>query len=564
MFLNPAAKAPSFSKLLNTMTSTTTNPLFVVRFFRWVFSWRIMRRLLISLASVITLIALFRAEENWRGKRAWDKYKAGLAASGKELDWLAMIPKPVPADQNFAATPSLAALFPQGHWGAWSSNYTKATALIAPKGSEKEGQRRFTDLVAWEKAFAAVRSGKTPSGINPGPMEAIPNQRQPDLRIVESSEPDLLLCAKAAPTVLDGLQDLQPVINELRAASQRPSSRYNVTYDLDNPAGILLPHLSAIRGMTKMLQLKISAELAANQTEQAMSDLKLSLRMADSIKEEPFLVSHLVRLACVQEIVQSVWAGLAQQKWTDAQLQEIQSQLQEFKFLSELQVSLDSERAWGILIVDLLARGKYRLSDLVADGDPNGSRITDLIGSSLVPRGWFHFEMVNYGQLHERHVKESFDPAAGRIFLDGIRRNADSFAAEVQGSSPVRTIFEHRVIASTLLPAVAKVPEKAATGQIAVDQAVLACALERYRLAHGQLPDALTALVPRFVGQIPHDLMTGEPYKYRRTHDGRFILYAVGRDGKDDGGTAGTKLFDDTGDWVWSYPSERSPGSGAN
>src|SRR5437762_13399003 len=81
------------------------------RFFRWLVSWRVLRRTLIVLAWTATIIALFYGEENWRGRRAWNKYRHELEARGEPLDLAAFIPKPVPDEQNFAMTPLLAPLF---------------------------------------------------------------------------------------------------------------------------------------------------------------------------------------------------------------------------------------------------------------------------------------------------------------------------------------------------------------------------------------------------------------------------------------------------------------------
>ena len=54
---------------------------------------------------------------------------------------------------------------------------------------------------------------------------------------------------------------------------------------------------------------------------------------------------------------------------------------------------------------------------------------------------------------------------------------------------------------------------------------------------------------------MPNDVFTGEPYKYRRTDDGNFVLYSIGRNEKDDGGLFGITWFNDKeGDWVWQYP----------
>ena len=85
-----------------------------------------------------------------------------------------------------------------------------------------------------------------------------------------------------------------------------------------------------------------------------------------------------------------------------------------------------------------------------------------------------------------------------------------------------------------------------------------ACALERHRLAHGEYPETLNALVPQYFDKLPHDAITGEPLKYRRSGDGGFILYSVGWNGTDDGGKGVMKesggVDQEKGDWVWSAP----------
>jgi hypothetical protein len=80
----------------------------LVRLFRWLFSWRGARRILIVTAWAATIIALFYGIENWRGRRAWKKHEQQLLARGEQLDFRAFLLKPVPDDQNFAATPFVA------------------------------------------------------------------------------------------------------------------------------------------------------------------------------------------------------------------------------------------------------------------------------------------------------------------------------------------------------------------------------------------------------------------------------------------------------------------------
>jgi hypothetical protein len=110
--------------------------------------------------------------------------------------------------------------------------------------------------------------------------------------------------------------------------------------------------------------------------------------------------------------------------------------------------------------------------------------------------------------------------------------------------------------------------EKTAAGQSYVNLARTAIALERYRLAHGEYPDSLDALAPQFMEKVPHDIIGGQPLKYRRTSDGQFVLYSIGWNETDDGGVVVNQKSRDPrdesgnspdisqGDWVWRYPQK--------
>lgn len=90
--------------------------------------------------------------------------------------------------------------------------------------------------------------------------------------------------------------------------------------------------------------------------------------------------------------------------------------------------------------------------------------------------------------------------------------------------------------------------------QTLVNEAQVACALERYRLVHGAHPETLDALVPRFAERLPHDIVGGKPLRYQRKGD-TFRLYSVGWNELDDGGVSflTTNGIPDLRhqDWVW-------------
>ena len=170
------------------------SPAWSRRLSRWLFSWRGVRRILISLAWVVTIIALYYAEENFRGRRAWTIYRSRLEARGEQLDLKAFIPAPVRDEDNFAAIPFVRSWFDKETRGnptkLWNDTYSVISPQFGSKRNEAHGERRFLDLVAWEKAFRASESGHIDSyQYSPGAL-------------------DLAARSNAAPAVLESLKSV--------------------------------------------------------------------------------------------------------------------------------------------------------------------------------------------------------------------------------------------------------------------------------------------------------------------------------------------------------------------
>lgn len=512
------------------------NPLF-----RWLF-WRHWRRTLFAFACFATLIALFYAEEDWRGKHAWEQFKREWEAKGEKFDRASVVPPPVPDDQNFALTPVVASSYlhlldKSGHriqppdtnvinrlqmspygdnpWRTWPSN-----------GDWRVG--RTSDLSAWQQ-FYRVLAAKTN-------LFAVPPQPQ-----------------SPATDVLLALSRYDPTIEELRQAGRLPGSRFPLEYDKDDPAAMLLPHLAVLKGCAQVLQLRALAELQNGQTDQALADIKLVLRLVDSVRLEPILISHLVRIALVNIALQPVWEGLVGHCWSDAQLAELDRELAGLDFLSDYKLAMRGEMVlFQDGIFDYLRQHPEQLPNFSGE---SGSAPPPAVGhviSRLIPSGWFY-----QNQLHcARPMVEFYLPAAdatqGIISPATIHRADSAIADATKHRNPYNTI------GTMLLPALGNAVKKFAFGQSSVNLARVAIALERYRLAHGEFPESLDSLTPQFIAKLPHDVINGQPLHYRRTDDGQFVLYSVGWNETDDGGTVGlTKdgnMDVSTGDWGWRYP----------
>ena len=79
--------------------------------------------------------------------------------------------------------------------------------------------------------------------------------------------------------------------------------------------------------------------------------------------------------------------------------------------------------------------------------------------------------------------------------------------------------------------------------------ALVAVALERFRLSHGRYPDDLDELAPAFLAVLPADPYTAQPLRHQGTGADQPRLWSVGAEGVDDGGTIES-------DEVWLLPAD--------
>ena len=114
--------------------------------------------------------------------------------------------------------------------------------------------------------------------------------------------------------------------------------------------------------------MRASAELALGRTDQAWADTKMALYLADTLKNEPFLISKLVQVATGPALrSRPIWEGLAEHKWSDAQLVEIEQRLGKLDLLAD--AAMRGERASSLLTVDQL-RHQGRLDPRTLPGAP--------------------------------------------------------------------------------------------------------------------------------------------------------------------------------------------------
>ena len=512
--------------------------------------WRWLRRVLITLAILVTLVAIFYTEENWRGKRAWENYKHEWEAKGEKFDWQVFVPPSVPDDQNFFTAPIFKkikndkiAMTPYGKDGGPDFPSYNERGKIGYIGGN--GRATITDLKAWQNYYRNPTNFHAVDGFvmtNGVMIEQTNYLNHATDEFPSTSQPQT-----PAKDVLFALSKFDAAVEELRQASQRPYANVPINYeDGFNSASTLLPILVELKRCTQLLQLRAVAELAGGQNEKALADIKLTLYLNNSLRNLPFLICHLVRIAIVAIDLQPIWEGLAEHKWSDEQLVTLETELAKVDFLADYGFIMRGERAFAIQSFENQWRTREIISYTDAGDVTNKLRFT--------PSAYFYQNELAIARMQQEWILPLVDTNSRIVSPENWHRVDDAVRAETKHYSP------YKFQSPMLFPAISVTVKKIANIQSSIDLARVACALERYRLAYGNYPETVDALMPQFIAQIPHDIINGQPLHYRCETNGQFVLYSVGWNEMDDGGKIafkkGGSVDHENGDWVWQYPEK--------
>jgi hypothetical protein len=500
---------------------------------------RIGQRILLGLFCLVLLSFFAVLVMNMSDKGGLNRFERQWEAKGEHFDFASFIPKPVPDAQNFALTPIVASSYEEMLDKNGHEIVPRRTNIVNRLGMELYGNNSLlhyptnggnwemgtkTDLKALQLYYRAL-AAKT------------------------NEFPVALQAQSPAADVLLALSKYDEPVEELRQAAALPYSRFPLSYDKERLFEILIPHLAALRKCSQVLQLRSVAELQNGQSDKALADVKLMLRLIDSIHIEPILISHLVRIAILNLTLQPVWEGLADHKWSDTQLAELNQELAKLDFLADYEFSMRGERAMSMAEIEYLRR--TRNFNWASDND-NPTPVVVQAAYHLVPNSVFYQNELAIARASQEWFLPIVNVRQHIVSTERSRSTATNFAREFMHWSP------NNMMASWLVLPLESRDRKFAYAQSVLDMARVACALERYRLAHGEYPESLDALSPRFIETVPHDVIGGQPLKYHRMDNGQFALYSIGWNGTDDGGAVvlrkiqKTTIDQDNGDWVWA------------
>ncbi len=476
---------------------------------------KFLRRSAFIIAAFFTLIAAAYAIVDWRGHQAWQKCQRELKARGEQLDWAAYIPARVPDGQNFIKTPLLEAV----------------------------GYRGRIDTNVWQ-AFADAGRSLDWQGC------------------VDSQSGRKMVWGQAdAAAFLQALQEIEPRLDELRAANFKPFARFDIdrSRPFEESPGI---NFVALRILSQIVAFHACAELTLNQSEKAFQDIHVIHRLSDGLKEENTLVALMFRVALQGLSLEPFWEGWAEGRWSERELTRFGELFARVDLLPELARVMHAERAGVNALVEKYGIQGNEFGRVTMRGESaqkgfwNGVREqAEKLGWKLIPRGWVYQNLVGYNHRMQAFIPLTLQSKPPTLSPAEVNQMKQRVVQDISNGP-------YNWLSRTAIPNFGRALETVARIQTMVNEAGIVCALERCRLTRGQYPESLTELVPSFLSQLPVDVINGGPLKYRRTNDSKFLLYSVGWNEADDGGAPAPRRAsqakpDYSGDWVWQYPVDK-------
>jgi hypothetical protein len=315
--------------------------------------------------------------------------------------------------------------------------------------------------------------------------------------------------------ITDFLAANQPALALLEKATQLPASRYPI--DLSLGAYTLLPHLAQVKGLAQLLRVDIVQQSHLGKTNEAVRSLNTAFALAASLKDEPLLISDLVRIACVAITLNALDRVLSEHQLDAEQLALLSAKLAETEAAGRIALyrALVGERAASLSVF------KMSFAELDSLGAVSSASSEDFGRETLRAVGYQAYrasglrerDLSLYLETMDEYVKgcKSEFPGALQEFEKAVAAQSERFS---------RGFAQFAFYSRMLIPALEKAALKEANLTARLRTVEVALAVEHFRLDRdGSLPQSLEQLAPKYLSRVPVDPFDAAPLAFERLPD---------------------------------------------
>jgi hypothetical protein len=507
---------------------------------------RLLRGLLCAVVALIAAVAIWWTWVDWHGAHRWHEVQAMFAREGQPLDFRATAPDPIPDAENFCAIPLLKdialAIDDDIHKGEPGEKRARLNAATLPDWNHSEpptmagaslGQRAdLKQWAAWMRKY--------------GPLSAPADSADPAR--------DLLAASSKQDAVFAGLA----------GGLDRPHGQWTPPWKTralrPNLASIAIPHYRSAIDLNHTLALRGIAAARAGDASKAHESLQIMARLDQACLEEPLLIGFLVAAAGTTDLANATWELCDAQAGTVEDFRRLESALAAMDFRRSICRAIGSDLAADVSMLQLTKKTARRpqfspLYGQIPTRHPAG--FIDANTAELADRGFVYL------------VKPIRDRGWQAAFVSARKLEAEFAGLHEEAKARPFTFFLTHpsvIMADMFLPAIPNSIYRAIYAQTLANQAMIACALERYRIEKGSYPELLDNVRLADGKPLPVEVLTGKPMSYRKTANGKYALWSSGFDEKNHGGQRAFimgypeqyQVLSESyaGDWVWDFPEK--------
>ncbi|HZZ82704.1 MAG TPA: hypothetical protein VFE62_29670 [Gemmataceae bacterium] len=445
---------------------------------------------------------------------------------------------------------ALAILMPLGVIGYWIIGMPGAWTQAEEEAAQEDPRWRLQDMQADRpviadadnsalKMMAMVRGGRVW-------VSGVPNY---DL-MFEKLPANSQLNSQQVQVIQTEFAKMPKQLEQARELRKYPEGRFPVTFTDDWISTVIQHHQDA---RTVADWLKHDAMLRAQEGDYdgAVESCQAIINGGRAMKDDPFLITVLIRIAMQNIALDSLERALAQGEASEERLREMQAMLEKEIEQSSFLIGMRGERAGHHYLFESIRDGKVkpRLMSMISGGsvgiDSFDDWLSDNVPSTMLKHYPDHLHNMNQMVAASKLPLHERGPTLTKIFREG--RNSGNRVSKV------------------LMPATDKVEKADRRSQMQLRAMVVALACERYRMKHEEKrwPVTLDDLIKaKLLSAFPTDPIDNQPLRYRQVKEG-IVVYSLGFDEQDNqGNIQRDRHLDpgvDLGYRLWNLDQRRLP-----